>query len=292
MRTIKKLLIAVAPGFIFSVCAAQDLTVCASSSYSIPSIKSAGGAATYVWLENGVEIAGATGESYTNTKGNVAGTYLYTRMVKTPNCDWQSSNSVIVWVVGMKTPPPLTAPQNACEGEKIELSVPATPGTTFSWNVNNIFQNEGNTCTIASATAGKILVMVSVSAVAAGLHCTQSSAVAVIDVHAMPKIKTHPVSKDACLDGTEQLSVSADNATAYQWFKNGVAVTEGTGHNTAKYTTVALKSDATYKVVVSNAGACSATSNEAKLTVKSCCNSPGSTATFTTFKPCEPVTKN
>jgi uncharacterized protein (TIGR02145 family) len=64
-------------------------------------------------------------------------------------------------------------------------------------------------------------------------------------------------------------------------------VTEGSGATTAQYTTVAVKSDAKYKVVLSN-GSCSVTSNEVAvaITEEGCCNKPGEALLFTAFKPC------
>ncbi|MDR0692400.1 MAG: hypothetical protein LBF69_05120 [Prevotellaceae bacterium] len=80
------------------VCAAQGLTVCTSTSYTIPSAEGVSGA-TYRWLENGVEISGATGDSYTNLEGkSSAGTYVYVRMAHTEACGWQNSNAFIVSV--------------------------------------------------------------------------------------------------------------------------------------------------------------------------------------------------
>jgi uncharacterized protein (TIGR02145 family) len=90
------------------------------------------------------------------------------------------------------------------------------------------------------------------------------------------------------------LSVTTSNADAYQWLKDGAPVTAGSGHNAVHYTTEPLEADATYKVVVGNAGACSITSNEAIVTIKKtgCCDAPGSTVTFTDFNPCTSVAVN
>jgi hypothetical protein len=64
------------------------------------------------------------------------------------------------------------------------------------------------------------------------------------------------------------LTIAANNATAYQWRKDGVDVSEGSNYNTATYTTAALTATATYSVVVTNGmDACSTTSDNAVVTV-------------------------
>jgi uncharacterized protein (TIGR02145 family) len=77
---------------------AQDLMVCTSSSFTIPSAQDAGEGATYKWTVNGADVAGATGNSYTNTEGlATSGTYVYVRLAHTDDCGWQASNGYFVW---------------------------------------------------------------------------------------------------------------------------------------------------------------------------------------------------
>jgi uncharacterized protein (TIGR02145 family) len=273
--------------------AAQDLTVCASSSYSIPSVTPAGNGATYVWMENGVEIAGATDVSYTNSTGKAAaGTYIYTRMAKTPNCRWQASNSFVVWVMGSDGAPVITSPTNKCSGEDFVFTVPLLSGTTYEWTGGGVAS--GNSYTYSSATAGAKMVTVRAVAMSNGANCTSSSAGATVTVYATPTITAQPAKQEICPNNKAQLSVTASDATAYQWLKNGTAVTEGSGYNTANYTTAELDSDATYSVVASNAGACSVTSSEVAVAMKTsgCCDAPGATVTFTAFDPCTSVPAN
>jgi hypothetical protein len=79
------------------------------------------------------------------------------------------------------------------------------------------------------------------------------------------------------------LTVEASNATAYQWRINGNNVSEGTGGTTASYT-AAVTANATYTVVVGNAGACSITSDNAMLSLTA-------TGCADTFIHCEGFTK-
>jgi uncharacterized protein (TIGR02145 family) len=83
---------------------AQDvIMVDQCASYTIKTVTAATGSElTYKWLENGVEIAGATGADYTNVAGKSQnGEYTYIRLVKSSGCEaWMTSNPFRVIVSG------------------------------------------------------------------------------------------------------------------------------------------------------------------------------------------------
>ncbi|MDR0582043.1 MAG: fibrobacter succinogenes major paralogous domain-containing protein, partial [Prevotellaceae bacterium] len=114
----------------------------------------------------------------------------------------------------------------------------------------------------ATATYWVKIVTTSVCAAPGG------SATRAITVYDLPTISTHPAATATCANGTVKLTVAANNATAYQWRKDGVDVSEGSNYNTATYTTATLTATATYSVVVTNGmDACSTTSDNAVVTV-------------------------
>jgi uncharacterized protein (TIGR02145 family) len=240
-----------------------------------------------MWMENGVAVSGATGESYTNTAGKAtAGTYVYTRLAKMPNCNWQASNSFIVWVMGGGSAPVITASTNTCSGTDLVFSVPASPGAKYEWSGNGVAKD--NTYTYAAATAGEKTAKVRVLAEVNGQNCNSGYSEAKATIYPRPTISTQPASTQVCINNAAQLSVTATNVLVYQWFKDGTAVTEGSGATTAAYTTAELTTgSAKYKVVLSN-GSCSVTSNEVAVTITEdgCCDKPGKTLLFTTFNPC------
>jgi hypothetical protein len=88
-----------------------------------------------------------------------------------------------------------------------------------------------------------------------------------------PVITTQPAARSSVCPGTTvTLEVVASPATAYQWMLNGTATTEGSGYNSATYTTAALPAATTYTVVVAN-GSCSVTSDVALVSMqKTGCN--------------------
>jgi uncharacterized protein (TIGR02145 family) len=95
----------------------------------------------------------------------------------------------------------------------------------------------------------------------------QVSNVHEITVNVAPMITSQPAGTTICVGTTVQLSVSASNAAAYQWRKNGANVTDGTGGTSTSYSTGALTDNATYTVEIGNAS-CSVTSSNATVFIK------------------------
>jgi hypothetical protein len=151
-------------------------------------------------------------------------------------------------------------PAVICSGQSSTLTAAATSAALFSidnraWQTSPVF----NVSPTAS-TSYSLYVKAS-----AGCSATKANATAV-EVKPHFAITTQPAGAIVCAGNTAQLSVVAGNATSYQWMKNGVKVTDGSGGASANYTTGILNNSATYTVVVSN-GACSVTSNAAAVTV-------------------------
>jgi uncharacterized protein (TIGR02145 family) len=256
-----------------TACIAQDLEVCTSTSYTIPSTVGVSGA-TYTWWENGAEIPGAGGESYTNQAGKPAGTYVYVRRAYTAACGWQSSNAFVVYVAG--SAPVITKPADGCAGINYVFTVPLEAGATYNWTGGG--SANGNSYTYSNAAAGALTVTVRKVTSA----CTSEVSAATVTASAIPTITTQPADTSTCWGPSTQLSVAASPVTARQWLKNGSAITEGWGYTTATYTTNGVTTAANYSVVVAN-GACSVTSNEAVVSMKieNCVGDP----TFTAFSP-------
>jgi hypothetical protein len=84
-------------------------------------------------LENGAEISGATGESYSNTVGKPAGTYVYVRMAYTAACGWQNSNAFIVYVTGPVAAPASPSANSRCGNGTVTFSASVPGGITIDW---------------------------------------------------------------------------------------------------------------------------------------------------------------
>ena len=284
MKKIVKTVVAGLMSLGSAVCAAQSLTVCASTSYTIPSAEGVS-IATYKWLENGAEIPGANGESYTDLEGKPAGTYVYVRMAYTDACGWQNSNAFIVYVAGTVAAPEITAPAAGCAGSDYVFTVPTVDGVSYDWAGGGT--PSSNSYTYSDAAVGALTVTVRAFAQVNGVTCNSAASTATVTAYTAPVISAHPAGTSICLGSTATLSVVANNVTAYQWKKDGANVTDGSGGTSANYTTAALTTGATYSVIVTN-GACSTASSDAVVAMdEGCCHAPGvKDVTFADFNPC------
>ena len=135
----------------------------------------------------------------------------------------------------------------------VQLSVSASNATGYQWKKggNNIIG--ANSQTYTATSAGSYTVVVSGTC---GSPVTSNPAV----LTATPgvTINTQPQSQSFC--GNVQLSVSASNASGYQWKKGGNNIS---GANNSTYTATTA---GTYTVVVSALCGSSVTSNPAVLT--------------------------
>jgi uncharacterized protein (TIGR02145 family) len=110
----------------------------------------------------------------------------------------------------------------------------------------------------------------------------------------LPVIFQQPDSKAVCHNTTARLYVWAAPATNYQWYKDGSPTAEGSGYNTANYTTGGVTGTATYRVVATNAD-CPTTAISDPVVVSTTtvgcptgreCTPPEGAASFSTFIPC------
>ena len=90
-----------------------------------------------------------------------------------------------------------------------------------------------------------------------------------VTVSGAPTIQTQPVAQqEICINNNFTLSVIANNAQTYQWFKNDVAINAATA-NSYSINAVTNSDAGTYKVVVSSSCGYNVTGNAAVLVVKS-----------------------
>ena len=205
-------------------------------------VLSASTGVSYQWLLNGVNIAGATSQTYSATQ---AGTYSVA--VSNGNCSVITANFVIT-----NFTPIISSTGGVvtiCQGQSIVLT--ATTGTTYQWLFNGTAIPGETASTLIVSQAGNYTVSVS-----NGL-CSVTSSVFNITLF-VPTIASAGNVNYICIGGS--LNLTASNGTSYQWQLNGVDILGATA------ATYAATQAGNYTVSVSN-GTCSSTSIVIVLTI-------------------------
>ncbi len=242
-------------------------TVCSGTALTLSVV--ANNASTYQWFRNGTSISGATSATYTvaSAAAGNAGNY-YVAIGGTAPCTSLNSSTVAVTVnpaVAITVQP---TPRTICQGQTLTLSVTASNAASYQWyqSGNAITGATSATYTVAASAltdSGSYYVAISGTAPCATMN---SNAVAVI-VNPGVAITTQPTAQTVCSGTGITLTVAASNATGYQWYKGGSAIS---GATSATYTvaSAAVADAGNYYVIVSGTAPCAtATSSTVAVTV-------------------------
>lgn len=229
----------------------QSASVCSGESVSF-SVVASGTGLTYQWRRNGVNIPGATGQSYTDLDVQPADAGNYDCIVSN-SCGSTTSDTAVLTVtesVNFVTHP---QSQSVCAGTGVGFSVSVTGGApvTYQWQRNgvNIPGAIGPTYNVLSASQSNAGTYRCVVTNPCG---TFNSNNAVLTVTDEAYIVTQPTSQSACLGGSATFTVVADGTNpSYQWRFNGSNIP---GATSASYTdnNVQPGDAGNYDVVVSN----------------------------------------
>jgi len=236
-------------------------TICEGSNVTLS--VTASNVTGYQWKKNGNDIPGANNSAMTLNNVNAGDAANYSVAVINGCGNIMSGNALLSVTPG----PAITAqPQNqqVCAGNSVTFSVNATQATGYQWNRNgvDIPGANGSSYTINSVTAanaGNYGVTVS------GACFNVNSGAATLTVIPAPGISTQPISRTVCTGNSVTFSVTASNATGYQWRKDGNNIS---GANSSSLTigSVTTGDAGNYSVVV--IGNCTnTTSNNAALIV-------------------------
>ncbi len=239
-------------------------TVCAGQPATF-TVTATGANLTYQWRKNGVNIAGATSNSFTiaATAAGDAGSY---DAVVTGTCGAVTSNAATLTVNPATAITTQPANQTVCAGQPATFSVVATGANlTYQWRKGgvNIAGATGSSFTIAAAAAGDAG---SYDVVVTGTCGAVTSAAATLTVNPATVITTQPANQTVCAGQSATFSVVATGASlTYQWRRNGVNIANATGSSFTIASTAAGDAGS-YDVIVT--GACgTVTSAAATLTV-------------------------
>ncbi len=210
---------------------------------------------SYQWQQNGSNISGATGTTYTAT---TAGTYT---VIATNNNNCSSTAvTTTVTVNPLPSLPVIDANGSTsfCEGDNVILSTTNVLGLSYQWqnNSSNILGATANTYT--ATTAGIYTVIATNSN-----NCSSISSATTVIVNALPSIPVittdGPIS--FCEGENVILSTTDISGLSFQWQNNGSAIM---GETSTFYTATASGS---YTVVAINNENCFSTSEATTVTV-------------------------
>ena len=236
-----------------------------------------GGPLTYQWQKNGTDISGATLSTYTTPAIAIADSGAqYSVVVGNSAAKVTSSKATLTVTLAAVAPAITTQPmaQTVTEGQTATFSVMAT-GTaplTYQWKKDGTAISGATSSTYttpATSNADNAAVFTVVVTNSAGNVTSGDATLTVIPVVA-PAITTQPAAQTITAGATVTFTVTATGTSPnYQWKKNGINITGGTGATTSSYTTPAMGyagNGAVYSVEVSNSAG-TVTSSTATLTV-------------------------
>jgi len=192
---------------------------------------------SYQWQLNGVNIAGATSQTFDATQ---AGTYTVTTSIT--GCVSTSDNFVVTEIS-----PTISSTNNAntfCPGSTFVLT--ASNGTSYQWQLNGVNIAGETNQTLTVTQSGSYTVVVT-----DGLCSATSSAFVVTAI--IPTVTSSNGTNNLCPGETVTLTSSV--GSSYQWQLNGNNIAGATNQ------TLSIAAGGTYTVVVTTTdGSCTSTS--------------------------------
>lgn len=192
------------------------------------SVTASGSSLSYFWLKNGVFIPGANAASYNlaSVRTNDAGNYS---VIVSNNVGTVTSSAATLAVnyAPVFTLQPVGGSQAVGSTVTLTSRAAGSPAPAFQWYLNNL--------PISGATSSNLTINgfgvanAGVYRVAAtNLVGSISSSNITLSLSGPPRIVSGPDSVFGSLDDTVTLRVSATSATAFQWYRRGIAIAGAT----------------------------------------------------------------
>lgn len=233
-----------------SVCAGQSVTL---------SNTTAGTITSYQWKRNGVNVSGATNSTYTFSPSGVA---TYTLAI-TSSCGNSTSAGTSITANSLPTTAQATASASGstvlCSGSSVTLSVPATSGYIYQWQLNSANISGATNSSLIVNTAGSYRCFVYNS-----FGCSRvSNVIATSVVSNITATISAGGPTTICSGSSVTLTASpSGSGYSYQWLNNGSSISGATNQTynanaTGNYAcTVSIGScTSTSSTIAVNAGA-------------------------------------
>ncbi len=206
---------------------------------------------TYQWRKDGVNINGATSNTFTSTaSGN------YSLYIQTVGC--QTTSNVTAITVNSLPTSLITAsgPTTFCSGGSVVLNANTGTGFTYQWKKDGANISGSTASSYTATVAGSYTVVVTNSS-----NCSSTSNATIVTVNNLPSTPSVLASgaTNFCQGGSLTLTSSSSNGN--QWYNNGILISGATG---STYTATA---SGLYTVITTTGSCASLISNAISLTV-------------------------
>jgi hypothetical protein len=227
-----------------TVTAAGPTTFCQGGSVQLNA--NTGTGFVYQWLLNNSPVAGATSSSFTATS---SGSYRV-RITNATGC-FDTSAAI---TVNVQSRPGATVtpagPTSFCPGGSVLLNANTGTGLSYVWQRNGVNVAGATTSSIQATQAGDYRVLVSLSG-----GCSDTSATVTVSLLAAPTASiTLSGAASICPGDSTLLNANTGTGFSYVWLRNDTVIA---GANTAS---LVVRSNGNYRVRITNAVGCSATS--------------------------------
>ena len=207
---------------------------------------------SYQWNNDGVNISGATNNSYI---ANLSGVYSLLA-TSAFGCSAISASTIVTVNPNPSATVTLSGPTTFCQGGALVLNENSGTGQSYQWLNNGVNISGATSANYTASTIGVYSVVINNS-----FGCSSTSLSTNVSVISYPPatIDSQGISV-ICNGGTILLSSNTGTGLTYQWRNNGTPIS---GATSSTYSAV---SAGTYSVIVTNSGLCSTTSNSIVIT--------------------------
>ncbi|MEO5571819.1 MAG: T9SS type A sorting domain-containing protein [Bacteroidia bacterium] len=226
----------VTPAGNVSICQGANVTLSANTGTGL----------TYQWIENGVDITGATSSTYIAA---IAGDFSV-RVTNSGGCSNVSAKTTVALspVTASITP---GGPITFCNGENVVLNANTGSGLTYQWRIDGVnisgATNNSYTATVAGAYKLNVTNASGCSALSGGV---------IVTVYNVPSAAITPSGPVTFCRGNDvALAANTGTGLSYQWSNAFVPVTGATG------STHVAGNNGWFRVTVTNSNGCTRVSN-------------------------------